>query len=48
MTLRALASAKAIERMVADHPMNRLDELLPWNWVKNHVKTKSGATAQRS
>jgi transposase len=23
----------AIARMVAGHPMNRLDELLPWNWT---------------
>lgn len=24
-----------LERMVAGHPMTRLDDLLPWNWAKN-------------
>ena len=24
-----------LERMVEGHPMNRLDDLLPWNWAKN-------------
>lgn len=26
-----------LDRMVAGHPMSRLDEFLPWNWAKNPV-----------
>jgi len=25
-----------LERMVAGHPINRLDDLMPWNWAANH------------
>jgi transposase len=29
-----------LQRMVDDHPQNRLDELLPWNWkVENPVNS---------
>ena len=27
-----------LERMTDGHPMSRLDDLLPWNWVKVQVK----------
>jgi hypothetical protein len=27
-----------LQRMTEDHPMSRLDDLLPWNWPKVRVK----------
>ena len=27
-----------LQRMADGHPMNRLDDLLPWNWATSHVK----------
>ena len=26
-----------LERMTDDHPMSRIDDLLPWNWPKTYV-----------
>jgi len=30
--------ADVIDRMVKGHSINRLDELLPWNWQRSRVK----------
>jgi hypothetical protein len=27
--------ADVIDRMAKGHPINRLNELLPWNWIKS-------------
>jgi hypothetical protein len=27
----------AVQRMVDGHPINRLDDLLPWNWAPKPV-----------
>lgn len=28
--------AAIIDRMARDHPISRIDELLPWNWHQDH------------
>ncbi|WP_197701076.1 transposase domain-containing protein [Paracoccus aminovorans] len=39
LPLRPRYLADVLQRMVGDHPVNRLDELLPWSWkAGNPVK----------
>jgi hypothetical protein len=28
-----------LERMTHGHPANRIDDLLPWNWIASNVET---------